>query len=90
MTSVSSVKEVPAEFLPSDGMPIMQVIAMLMAAQAQGATMVRIAMQHKNDSHGVATGVDWISQEPIDGVVYVGCMPEWDDMNNAALNSMDW
>lgn len=75
--------------LPSEGMPLTQLIAMLMAAQAQGATVARIA-RREADGNGRMAGVDWVSPEPVEGCVYLGCMETWDDMGHTALESLDW
>lgn len=70
------------------GMNIRQAISMLMALEAQGATKIRIAINEDGD--GKSTGIDWISEKPIDGVGYLGCMPTWEYMDNKALQSLDW
>lgn len=78
---------------PPDGsMPLNQLIAMLMAAQAQGATHVRLA-QRGSDAYGsyaTEAGIDWVSMKPVNKVVYVGSMAEWSNMDNTALESLDW
>lgn len=73
------------------GMPIKQVIAMLMACEAQGAQYAQLATRMAGD--GISTGVDWISPAPVDGVAYIGAMvpfDKWANMDNRALQSLDW
>lgn len=81
-------RQVDVKELPSDGMPLSQLITMLMAVQAQGATHVRIA--RREGANGIMAGVDWVSPEPVQGCVYLGCMDTWDNMDNVALESLDW
>lgn len=69
-----------------------QVITMLMAAQAQGATTIQVAIRTA-DRQAVGNGVDWISMAPVDGCVYIGAQGQpaaWDTITNAALDSLDW
>jgi hypothetical protein len=85
----------PAE-ISGDGEPycleIGQVIAMLTAGQAQGATSVKIAV-HTPDHYGIASGVEWVSMAPVDGCIYIGAvgLPDsWDTAGAAAAESLDW
>jgi hypothetical protein len=74
------------------GMQIGQVLAMLMAAQAQGAKYVQMCAR-MGTGDGAQTGIDWISPAPIDSVVYIGAlqpMEAWPVMDNRALESLDW
>lgn len=71
-----------------DGMQIDQLINMLHAARDQGARYVQIARQEAG--LGVQHGVDWVSMRPVDGCVYVGCLPEQEVLSNEAAESLDW
>ena len=72
-----------------DGMSLNQLIAMLMAAKSQGATVVAIGVPHEHGLHE-CTGVDWVSPEPVDGVVYIAPMPTKHVLSNEAAESLDW
>lgn len=74
-------------------MHIRQVITMLLACEAQGATQVRIAARSDEDHSGISSKVDWISPEPVDGTAYIGALEaqgEWSHMDNRALLQLDW
>ena len=72
------------------GMSLAQLINMLTAVYEQGAREVRIA-QRTGGAYGTAAPVDWLSQRPVDGVVYIGCSAvDWTPMGNDALESLDW
>lgn len=70
------------------GMRIQQVIAMLMAAEAQGAQFVQIAVQ-KSPDHRESSGVDWVGMRPVEKTVYIATMDDWDYMSNEALDTLD-
>lgn len=73
-------------------LPLAQVLSMLMAAQAQGATRVQVAIRTL-DRKAVGNGIDWISMHPVDGCVYLGAIgqpPAWDCLAYEALDSLDW
>lgn len=71
------------------GMSIRQAITMLMACEAQGATMVALAF-NTPERLPVCTGVDWVSPKPIDGVAYIGAMPGRETLSNEAADQLDW
>jgi hypothetical protein len=70
------------------GMALNQLLAMLLAAQAQGAKWVLLGRQ--DGGNGECAAVDWVSMQPVAGTVYIGAMPHWEDMDNQALESLDW
>lgn len=76
-------------------MDLNQLLAMLQAAQAQGATHVQIACKTPGRS-GIASDVDWVSMEPVEEsrkTVYIGAilpLGEWKLASNEALESLDW
>lgn len=75
------------------GMKLNQLIAMLMAAQAQGAEYVMVGVQSSPDQKE-CSGVDWVGMSPVaephGKTVYIGTMDDWDYMSNEALQSIDW
>lgn len=80
--------------MTTEGMKLDQLVAMLQAAMAQGATHVRIAS--KDDAGGgIASDIDWVSMEPVEQgrSVYIGAilpLQAWEHASNEALESLDW
>lgn len=73
------------------GMSINQLIAMLMAAQAQGATHAMVAVPNPPGQQGpLSAPVDWVSMAPVEHVAYIGLLDQFEDMSNSALESLDW
>lgn len=70
------------------GMNINQLLTMLMAQQAQGATEVRIIMMDA-EGNGKQTGVDWVAPKPIDGVAYLCPMQDWEEASNEGMQALD-
>lgn len=70
-------------------MSLDQLIAMLMAARAQGATtaaLVRMGPHHLPE----CAPIDWVSPTPVDGVVYIKPMEDmYDVLGNEAAESVD-
>lgn len=69
-----------------------QLITMLLAAQAQGATSVRLACQTET-GEGRHSDIDWVSVVPVGNYVYIGAVlpcDKWDLASNEALVSLDW
>lgn len=76
----------------TEGMKLDQLLAMLQAAHAQGATHVKIACRAPN-SDGIASDVDWVSMAPVGNCVYIGAilpLGKWEHASNEALESLDW
>ena len=95
-------KPIPSPLpLSTVGMAIDQLITMLQAGQAQGATHVRLGVR-SDTSEGFVSDVDWVSMEPLiekdakgndEGVLYIGALldlDKWEPMSNAAMESLDW
>lgn len=75
-----------------EGMGIKQLIAMLLALEAQGATHVQLACR-TSDAEAVVSDAEWVSMAPVDGCGYIAALlpqSEWQHASNAALESLDW
>lgn len=87
-----STKQLAPIPMSSEGMDLNQLLAMLQAAQSQGATRVQITCRDAKGG-GIASDVDWVSMAPVAGVVYVGAilpLGKWSHASNEALESLDW
>lgn len=69
-------------------MNLNQLINMLMAAQAQGATEVMM-IRKDGEGHAIQSGVDWVAQKPVGGVAYMILMEHSDPASNEALEAID-
>jgi len=69
-------------------MNLNQLIHMLMAAQAQGATEVMVLRMDK-EGNGVQSGVDWVAQKPVGDTAYMMLMQHADPAPNEALEAID-
>lgn len=78
--------------MTTQGMALDQLITMLLAAQAQGATHVRLACETSRGD-GIQSDIDWVSMAPVNNFVYIGAIlpfDKWDYASNEALLSLDW
>lgn len=75
------------------GMSLSQLRNMLDIAEQKGATHVLLSCQTRVNGEGVQSPIEWVSQTPVDGIVYIGAYKEldqWEHMDNRALESLDW
>lgn len=78
--------------ISTEGMRIDQLITMLQAGQAQGATHVAVGMREPGVG-AVQSDIEWVSMAPVDDTIYLGAAHEqgaWQVMSNAAQESLDW
>lgn len=78
--------------LSLEGMRIDQLITMLQAGQAQGATKVAVGMRVQGVG-AVQSDIEWLSMAPVGDTIYLGAMLEqgdWQTMSNEAADGLDW
>lgn len=66
------------------GMNLSQLLTMLTALQAQGATEVQF-LSLDREGNGIQRGADWLAPHPVQGVAYVALMSDSEPASNEAM-----